>query len=187
MNIILLEKVQNLGKLGDQIKVKNGYARNFLLPQGKAVLATPENVARFEQRRAELEQAEAEVLAKAQTRRDAIQGKSLTISAKAGDEGKLFGSVGTADISEAAEACIAMRSACQAAHSATLAVMRWRSTCIRMWTHTSRSTWWRRRARSNNPSPPAGLSSVVDCAAEQVAVKPCRRTGLRRAMSSRNG
>jgi len=104
MNIILLEKVQNLGKLGDQIKVKNGYARNFLLPQGKAVLATPENVARFEQRRAELENAEAAVLAKAQARRDAIQGKSLTISAKAGDEGKLFGSVGTADIGEAAEA-----------------------------------------------------------------------------------
>lgn len=104
MNVILLEKVQNLGKLGDRIKVKNGFARNYLLPQGKAVLATPDNVARFEQRRAELEKAEAEVLAKAQSRRDAIDGKSLTITAKAGDEGKLFGSVGTADISEAAEA-----------------------------------------------------------------------------------
>lgn len=104
MNIILLEKVQNLGKLGDRIKVKNGYARNYLLPQGKAVLATPDNVARFEQRRAELERAEAEVLSKAQARREAVHGKALTITVRAGDEGKLFGSVGTADISEAAMA-----------------------------------------------------------------------------------
>jgi len=106
MNVILLEKVQNLGKLGDRIKVKNGYARNYLLPKGKAVLATPQNVAVFEQRRVELEKAEADILAKAQARRDAINGKSLTISAKAGDEGKLFGSVGTADIAEAAEAMV---------------------------------------------------------------------------------
>jgi large subunit ribosomal protein L9 len=104
MNVILLEKVQNLGKLGDRINVKNGYARNFLLPKGKAVLATPQNVAIFEQRRADLEKAEADILAKAQARRDAINGKTLTISAKAGDEGKLFGSVGTADIVEAAKA-----------------------------------------------------------------------------------
>lgn len=103
MNVILLEKVQNLGKLGDRIKVKNGYARNYLLPKGKAVLATPQNVAVFEQRRMELEKAEADILAKAQARRDAINGKSLAISAKAGDEGKLFGSVGTADIAEAAK------------------------------------------------------------------------------------
>jgi len=103
MNIILLEKVQNLGKLGDQINVKSGYARNYLLPKGKAVLATPQNVAAFEQRRADLEKAEAEVLAKAQTRADAINGKTITITAKAGDEGKLFGSVGTADIAEAAK------------------------------------------------------------------------------------
>ena len=103
MNVILLEKVQNLGKLGDRVKVKNGYARNCLLPQGKAVLATSQNIAIFDQRRAELENAEAEVLAKAQARRDAINGKSLTIGAKAGDEGKLFGSIGTADIVEAAK------------------------------------------------------------------------------------
>ena len=104
MNVILLEKVQNLGKLGDRINVKNGYARNYLLPKGKAVLATPENVAIFEQRRVDLEKAEAEVLAQAQARRDAINGKSVTISAKAGEEGKLFGSVGTADIAETANA-----------------------------------------------------------------------------------
>jgi large subunit ribosomal protein L9 len=103
MNVILLEKVQNLGKLGDRIAVKSGYARNYLLPKGKAVLATPQNVAIFEERRAALEKAEAEVLAKAQARGEAITGKSVTISAKAGDEGKLFGSVGTADIAEAAQ------------------------------------------------------------------------------------
>ena len=93
MNVILLEKVQNLGKLGDRVAVKNGYARNYLLPKGKAVLATQQNVAVFEQRRAALEKAESDVLAKAQARRDAINGKTITINAKAGDEGKLFGSV----------------------------------------------------------------------------------------------
>jgi len=103
MNVILLEKVQNLGKLGDRIAVKSGYARNYLLPKGKAVLATPQNVAIFEERRAALEKAEAEVLAKAQARSEAITGKSITISVKAGDEGKLFGSVGTADIADAAQ------------------------------------------------------------------------------------
>lgn len=103
MNVILLEKVQNLGKLGDRIAVKNGYARNYLLPKGKAVMATPKNIAVFEERRAQLEKAEAEILAKAQARCDAINGKSVTISAKAGEEGKLFGSVGTADIAEAAQ------------------------------------------------------------------------------------
>jgi large subunit ribosomal protein L9 len=103
MNVILLEKVQNLGKLGDRIAVKSGYARNYLLPKGKAVLATPENVAIFEERRAALEKAEAEVLAKAQARSEAISGKSITIAVKAGDEGKLFGSVGTADIADAAK------------------------------------------------------------------------------------
>lgn len=102
MNVILLEKVQNLGKLGDRISVKSGYARNYLLPKGKAVLATPQNVAIFEQRRAELEKTEAEILAKAQARREAVNGKTITISVKAGEEGKLFGSVGTADIVETA-------------------------------------------------------------------------------------
>ena len=76
MNIILLEKIQNLGKLGDRISVKSGYARNYLLPKGKAVLATPQNVAVFEERRAALEKAEAEVLAKAQARSEAISGKA---------------------------------------------------------------------------------------------------------------
>lgn len=104
MNVILLEKVQGLGKLGDKIAVRNGFARNYLLPKGKAVLATPENVAKFEERRAQLERAEAEVLAKAQARREVINGKAVTIAAKAGEEGKLFGSVGTADIAEAAQA-----------------------------------------------------------------------------------
>lgn len=103
MNVILLEKVQNLGKLGDRISVKSGYARNYLLPKGKAVLATPQNVAIFEERRAALEKAEAEILAKAQARSAAITGKVITISVKAGEEGKLFGSVGTNDIAEAAE------------------------------------------------------------------------------------
>ena len=102
MNVILLEKVQNLGKLGDRIKVKNGYARNYLLPQGKAVLATPQNVAIFEERRAALEKAEAEILAKAKARYEAINNQTITISVKAGEEGKLFGSVGTNDIAEAA-------------------------------------------------------------------------------------
>lgn len=103
MNVILLEKVQNLGKLGDRISVKSGYARNYLLPKGKAVLATPQNVAVFEERRAALEKAEAEVLAKAQARSETINGKLITISVKAGEQGKLFGSVGVTDIAEAAQ------------------------------------------------------------------------------------
>lgn len=102
MDVILLEKVQNLGKLGDRVAVRSGYARNYLLPQRKAVAATPDNLAVFEQRRAELEKAEAEGLAAAQTRAAELDGKSITISAKAGTEGKLFGSVGTLDIAEAA-------------------------------------------------------------------------------------
>ena len=100
MNVILLEKVQNLGKLGDRISVKSGYARNYLLPKGKAVLATPQNVAIFEERRAALEKAEAEILSKAQARSAAITGKVITISVKAGEEGKLFGSVAPADVSQ---------------------------------------------------------------------------------------
>ncbi len=103
MNVILLEKVQNLGKLGDRVAVRSGYARNFLLPQRKAVIATPDNMAAFEKRRAELEKAEAETLGAAQARAETVNGKTLTIAAKAGTEGKLFGSVGTVDIAEAAE------------------------------------------------------------------------------------
>jgi large subunit ribosomal protein L9 len=104
MDVILLEKVANLGNLGDRVAVKSGYARNFLLPKGKATLATPANVARFEARRAELEKAAAALLAAAQARAAGLQGFKLVITAKAGNEGKLFGSIGTADIADAATA-----------------------------------------------------------------------------------
>ena len=104
MELILLQKVANLGNIGDRVKVKSGYGRNFLLPQGKATLATAENVARFDARRAELERAANEELHRAQQRAAAIKEFKLTIVAKAGSEGKLFGSVGTADIAEAATA-----------------------------------------------------------------------------------
>ena len=101
MEVILLEKVANLGNLGDKVKVRPGYGRNFLIPQGKATPATPENVAKFEARRAELEKAAAEALAAAEARREALEGFAVEIVAKAGDEGKLFGSVGTSDIARA--------------------------------------------------------------------------------------
>lgn len=102
MNIILLDKIANLGGLGDTVSVKAGYARNFLFPQGKAVPATKENVEKFEQRRAELESKLADVLAKAQARADQITALTdVTIAAPAGDEGKLFGSIGTRDIADA--------------------------------------------------------------------------------------
>ena len=100
MEVILLEKVTNLGSLGDKVKVKSGYGRNYLLPYGKAVAATEENVKQFETRRAELEKAANEKLSAAQKRAETINGKDITIVAKAGDEGKLFGSVGTKDIAE---------------------------------------------------------------------------------------
>ena len=101
MNVILLESVENLGGIGDLVKVKPGYGRNFLLPQGKAALATPENMKAIEARRAELEKAAAEELAKAQARAKAVDGVEVVISANAGSEGKLFGSVGPIDIAEA--------------------------------------------------------------------------------------
>jgi len=100
MEVILLQKVANLGNIGDLVKVKSGYGRNFLLPQGKATLANAENVAKFEARRAELEKAAREELAAAQTRAAKIAAFKLSITAKAGAEGKLFGSIGTADIAE---------------------------------------------------------------------------------------
>ena len=102
MDVILLDKVANLGNLGDRVKVRSGYARNFLLPKGKATLATTANVARFEARRAELEKAANDALAGGQARAAKFEGFKLTITAKAGSEGKLFGSIGTADIAEAA-------------------------------------------------------------------------------------
>ena len=104
MEVILLEKVGKLGALGDRVTVKGGYARNFLLPQGRAVLANQANVAEFEARRAELEKSAQEQLNAANTRAEALNGKTVAITAKAGDEGKLFGSIGTRDIAEAAEA-----------------------------------------------------------------------------------
>lgn len=103
MNVILLENVENLGRIGDLVKVKPGYGRNYLLPQGKAALATPENMKEIEARRAELEKAAAEELAAAKARAGTIEGMELVIQANAGPEGKLFGSVGPIDIAEAFE------------------------------------------------------------------------------------
>ncbi|MCA1931204.1 50S ribosomal protein L9 [Rheinheimera sp.] len=102
MEIILLDKVANLGGLGDNVTVKSGYARNFLFPQGKAVPATKANIEKFEQRRAELEAKLAETLAASQARAEKIAALAeVTLASKAGDEGKLFGSVGTRDIADA--------------------------------------------------------------------------------------
>lgn len=101
MNVILLDTVENLGNIGDLVKVKPGYGRNFLIPQGKAALATPENMKAIEKRRAELEKAAAEELADAESRRKTIDGMELVIAANAGSEDKLFGSVGPIDIVEA--------------------------------------------------------------------------------------
>lgn len=101
MQVILLEKIRNLGNLGDKVKVKAGFGRNFLLPQKKAVPATAENVSRFEARRAELENNAATSLQAAQARADALSALTLEIKAKASEEGKLFGSVGAKDIVDA--------------------------------------------------------------------------------------
>ncbi len=101
MNVILLESVENLGGIGDLVKVKAGYGRNFLLPQGKAALATDENMRKIESRRAELEKMAAAEITKAIARAKSINGVELVISANAGDEDKLFGSVGPIDITEA--------------------------------------------------------------------------------------
>jgi len=100
MEIILLQKVQNLGNIGDRVKVKSGYGRNFLLPKGRATLATAENIAKFESRRAELEKTARQELEAAQGRAKSFEGFTLTVTAKAGGEGKLFGSIGTTDIAE---------------------------------------------------------------------------------------
>jgi len=103
MNVILLDNVENLGNIGDLVKVKPGYGRNFLIPHGKAALATPENMKAIESRRAELEKAAAEEVAAAKKRFESINGTELVISANAGSEDKLFGSVGPIDIIEALE------------------------------------------------------------------------------------
>ena len=101
MEVILLQKVANLGNIGDRVKVKPGFGRNYLLPQGKAALATAANVAKFEERRTDLEKRAADDLAAARTRAARLDGHALSITAKVGGEGKLFGSIGTADIAEA--------------------------------------------------------------------------------------
>jgi large subunit ribosomal protein L9 len=104
MQIILLEKVTNLGTLGDVVKVKQGYARNYLIPQGKAKRATPSNLKEFETRRVELESKAADSLSQAQARAAKLEGYVLQINAKAGVDGRLFGSVTNADIAEALKA-----------------------------------------------------------------------------------
>jgi large subunit ribosomal protein L9 len=101
MQVILLEKVANLGQLGEIVKVKPGYARNFLIPTGKAKRATEANLAEFEQRRAELEKAQNQTLSTAQERAEKLEGLSVQVSQKAGVDGRLFGSVTNYDISEA--------------------------------------------------------------------------------------
>ncbi|SRR5579871_4455853 len=101
MEVILLKKVANLGNIGERVKVKSGYGRNYLLPTGRATLATASNVAKFEAQRAEFEAKAAADLQTAETRAAALKGFRLTIAAKAGSEGKLFGSIGTSDVAEA--------------------------------------------------------------------------------------
>jgi len=104
MQVILLEKVVNLGGLGDVVKVKDGYARNYLLPQGKATRATPENLAEFEKKRATLEQAQSQAMLTAQEKGARLEGLMVQITQKAGVDGRLFGSVTTIDIVDALKA-----------------------------------------------------------------------------------
>jgi large subunit ribosomal protein L9 len=101
MDVILLEKLPNLGSLGEVVKVRAGFARNYLIPHGKARRATPENIAEFEARRGELEKLQSEAFAQAQERGSKLEGLELQITRKAGVDGKLFGSVTNADIAEA--------------------------------------------------------------------------------------
>ena len=101
MQVILLQRIVNLGKLGETVDVKSGYGRNYLIPQGKALPATPANVEKFEARRAELEAIEAEELAAAQKRADPLTDVNVIMRAKSGEDGKLFGSIGTRDIADA--------------------------------------------------------------------------------------
>lgn len=109
MQVILLEKIDKLGELGELVDVKSGFARNFLLPQRKAEPATKDNIEAFEQRRAELEKAQAEAYSSAQARAEKLEGAVITVTSKAGTEGKLFGSIGTEDIRSAvSEAIVAV-------------------------------------------------------------------------------
>jgi len=104
MELILLEKVQKLGDLGDKVNVKPGYGRNYLVPLGKAVSATPENIAEFEARRAELEIVALTKLTSARDRSEGLEGFEITLSANAGEEGKLYGSIGPREIADAVTA-----------------------------------------------------------------------------------
>ncbi|MDD4913485.1 MAG: 50S ribosomal protein L9 [Methylococcales bacterium] len=101
MDVILLEKTANLGNLGDRVTIRNGYARNYLIPQGKAVAATPKKIKEFEERRAELEKLSAEKLAAATARGEELSKLTIVITHKTGDEGRLFGSVGTQSVADA--------------------------------------------------------------------------------------
>lgn len=101
MEVILIEKIDRLGGLGDLVKVRPGYARNYLLPMGKAKVATPENIAEIEAHRAELEKDAAAALAAAEARRDQLNALTISITAKSASEGKLFGSIGNVDIADA--------------------------------------------------------------------------------------
>jgi large subunit ribosomal protein L9 len=103
MNVILLDNIENLGNIGDLVSVKAGYGRNYLLPKGKAALATKDNLGEFESRRADLEKSAADDLASAKARGELIQGMDLIIPANAGSEGKLFGSIGPIDMAAAFE------------------------------------------------------------------------------------
>ena len=104
MEVILLEKIRNLGSIGEKVKVKRGYGRNYLIPQGKAVLATAANLAAFETRRAELEKHEQEMLTAAKKRAESLSELKISLSVKASEEGKLYGSISNREIAEAIEA-----------------------------------------------------------------------------------
>ena len=101
MEVILLDKIENLGELGDKVQVKSGYARNYLIPYGKAKYATKENLAEFEEKRAQLEKDAKETLVAAQARKEKLQDATIKITTQVGEEGKLFGSIGTTDIAQA--------------------------------------------------------------------------------------
>jgi len=152
MQVILMEKVVNLGSLGDVVKVKDGFARNFLIPQGKAKRATPENLKEFEGRRADLEKKANEQLTGAQERAEKIEGLKVDIAQKAGVDGRLFGSVTNADIAEA----VAKASGLQikkaeirmpTGPSSTSASTRSRSSSTRTCSRTSSCTWSPKRKR----------------------------------------
>ena len=178
MEVILLEKVANLGGLGEKVSVKSGFGRNFLIPQGKAVFASPENVKVFEERRAELEQQAAEKLAEAEARKAQVEALSegVSISHRSGEEGRLFGSVGTIDIARAcAEAGVEVHKSeirLPQGRSASPASTRWICTCTPTWMRSSRSP---SSAKSDQRSRPGSAPGPVGFpAAGRVAVDKAR-------------